>query len=225
MPEIVVLVPVLDRPHRAGPLVESILGASVTGPRILFLCTPGHQADIDAALATGVEVDIVPWQLCPGDYARKINYGINTTSEEWIFQAADDLRFQRGWDISALTLVDGRPHIGVVGTNDLGNPLVMQGRHATHSLIHRAYVEEWGTIDEPGKALHEGYHHCWVDNELVETAASRNAWASATQAVVEHEHWIWHKGSDDATYQRGQERYSHDHALFKRRRPLWRKRR
>jgi glycosyltransferase involved in cell wall biosynthesis len=229
---IAVLVPVLDRPDRAEPLIESILAASTLVDEVLFLCSPGDEDQIEACMNTGPEANwlIVPFALAGGDYARKINYGITVTRSPWVLQAADDLRFHPGWDEEALARDTG-PHVGVIGTNDMGNPMVRSGRHATHSLIRRAYVEEQGTIDELGKALHEGYHHCWVDNELVETAQARNAWSSARRSRVEHLHHIWpvrrgsreRKGVDDATYRRGQTRYREDNKLFHTRRPLWRR--
>lgn len=211
------LIPVLGRPERAGPLVTSIQGATEHAHRIVFLCSPNDRAQIEATMATTAETIIVPWKPGPGDYARKINHGIAYTQGEWIFQGADDLRFHPGWDDAALAV--GYP---VTGTNDLGNPLVIRGGHATHSLVHRQYVEEQGTVDEPGKLLHEGYDHCWVDNELIETARSRGAFRAARRSHVEHLHHIWRKGQDDATYRRGQEGYQRDHALFLTRRALWR---
>lgn len=218
---IVILIPALGRPERVAPLFESALEATSVPVRVLYLLSDGDDATLAAAQSAGVDWVVVPFPLAGGDYARKINHGIAVTQEPFILQAADDLRFHRGWDASALELMQ-REHVGVVGTNDLGNPLVRSGRHATHSLLRRSYVEEQGTIDEPGKALHEGYFHCWVDNELVETALARRAWAAARRSRVEHLHHIWRKGTDDDTYRRGQLRYHEDHALFKERRPLWR---
>lgn len=233
MTEIAILVPVLDRPHRVRPLVESCAAASTLVRRIVFLVSIEDHAQVSAvrhatlAMPDFVEALLCTFPLGPGDYARKINHGITGTDEEWVLQAADDLRFHPGWDEAAMA--KAAPHIGVIGTNDLGNPLTRAGRHATHSLIRRTYVEQHGTIDEPGKALHEGYSHCWVDNELVETAIARRAWASARRSHVEHLHHIWpngsggRKGEDDATYRRGQRDYNADASLFKRRRPLWRR--
>jgi hypothetical protein len=157
-----VLVPVLGRPGRAAPLVES-LGAHTTVPyRCLFLVTAGDDDEAFAAKLAGAEVVEVPFALSGGDYARKINYGVSITTDSWILQAGDDLAFRPGWDEEALA-VGEHSVAGVVGTNDLGNPVVKSGRHSTHSLIRRSYVEELGTIDEQGKALHEGYWHCWCN--------------------------------------------------------------
>lgn len=218
---IAVLVPVLGRPERAAPLVASVEEASTLVTRVVFLVTDGDDAQLAACLATDAMTVVVPFALGGGDYARKINYGVLCTDEPWVLQAGDDLRFHRGWDREALRIGE-RPAAHVIGTNDLGNPLVRSGAHSTHSLIRRAYIEERGTIDEPGKALHEGYWHCWVDNELVETAKSRNAYFAARRSRVEHLHHIWRKGTDDETYRRGQRQYNQDAALFKSRRPLWR---
>lgn len=213
----------LGRGEGAAALVDSLASATGVPYRLLFLCSEGDNATHDACVATGADVDIVPFPLAGGDYARKINHGIATTAEEWVLQAAVDIRFHAGWAEAALA--KAAEHIGVVGTNDMGNPLVKAGRHATHSLIRRAYVEEFGTIDERGKALHEGYHHCWVDNELVETAIARRAWAAARRSRVEHLHYVWRKSADDATYRRGQSNYHEDRVLFGERRPLWRNQR
>jgi len=103
----------------------------------------------------------------------------------------------------------------------------MRGRHATHPLVRRSYVEEHGTIDEPGKVLHEGYDHQWVDNELVETAKARGAWAFAKNSHVEHLHPFWpdgkggKKGEMDATYEKALSSPRKDMALFRSRRRLW----
>ena len=227
---IAILVPVLARSARAAPLVESISSSSKLVDEIVFLCSPRDEAQIYAAARTGARCVEVPFELAGGDYARKINFGLEVTTSPWIFQASDDLVFHPGWDEIALTF-ERREETGVIGTNDLGNPLVRTGRHSTHSLIRRSYVEEQGTIDQPGFALHEGYWHCWVDNELIETARARGAFVAARKSRVEHMHPIWpdrrrggRKGQDDSTYRRGQARYHEDAELYRERRPLWRDR-
>lgn len=223
---IAVLIPVLDRPQRAAPLIESLHASSSLVTEVVFLCSPGDDAQWRAAHETGVTTVTVDFPLDGGDYARKINYGVLCTNAEWIFQAGDDIRFHSHWD--EIALARATEAAGVIGTNDLGNPLVKRGMHSTHSLIRRSYIAEQGTIDEPGKALHEGYWHCWVDNELIETAKYRRAYFAARRSHVEHLHHIWpdgeggRKGRDDATYRRGQAHYREDNALYKARRPLWR---
>lgn len=216
---IAVLVPVLNRPQRAQPLVENIRSASSLDTRILFLCSPGDDEEIAACGATGADVEVVPWLNGPGDYARKINHGYRITDELYLFHAADDLVFHPGWDTPLLELAE--QGFGVVGSDDLGNPTVMRGDHATHSLISRAYVDACGTVDECEVVMHEGYVHNFCDTELVATAKTRGAWAFAAGSRVEHRHPFWRKSVDDATYVLGRSRYMDDVQLFERRRVLW----
>lgn len=222
MSDIAILVPMLKRGDRARRFMEGLTEWSAESHRVVFLVSPHDEDTRRACLGSGGDVITVPFELAPGDYARKINHGVWITTEPWVLQCAVDVLFHKGWDTELMRVAAG--HGSVIGTNDLGNPLTKAGRHATHSLIRRTYIEEHGTIDEPGKALHEGYYHCWVDNELVETAVSRRVWVSARRSHVEHLHYIWHKGADDDTYRRGMSHYRQDNELFRRRRPLWRSR-
>ena len=220
---ITVLVPALDRPERVAPMAESFRCASRADSTIVWLLSGDDEATALACDQEGVPYALVPFPLAGGDYARKINYGVEITDAPWLLQAGDDLDFHDGWDETLLLFAQDRPAACVIGTNDLGNPTVQSGVHSTHSLIARDYIVEQGTVDEPGKALHEGYWHCWVDNELVDTAKARRVYWSCRAAHVEHLHHIWRKGDNDATYRRGQKRYRQDHRLFMRRRPLWRR--
>jgi hypothetical protein len=210
----VVLVPMLGRPGTVQPLVESI-GDSAD---VLFICSPHDKGTWDACTATGHDVLTVGWDPGPGDYARKINAGYKVTTDPLMFLGACDLRFHPGWlHAAAAKLTDG---IGVVGTNDLGNPRVLRGEHATHSLVTRDYAD-LGTIDGQPGILHEGYHHEYVDDELVGTAKKRGAWAFAADSVVEHLHPSWGKAPLDTLYagQRMRMRFSRN--LFHSRRLLW----
>jgi hypothetical protein len=215
---VAVLIPVLDRPHRVEPLVESL---RATEPRAIptFLVTPGDDAELAAVRAVGGDYWVVGWDAGAGDYARKMNYGFTHTLEEWKFLAADDLVFHPGW-LDACLAAHARTDACVIGTNDLGNGLVISGRHSTHSLVHRDYLE-CGTVDAPGLLLHEGYDHNFVDTEFVETAIWRGTFAPARDALVEHLHPFWHKSATDATYLKGQRAYHDDQRLFQTRRRLW----
>jgi hypothetical protein len=216
--DLVVLVPVLRRPHRAAPV--SISAHRWTpGARVLFICTEGDDDMIQAARDTKDDVLVLPGPRRPGDYARKINTGYRGTWEPLMFLGADDLEFHEGW-FAAVT-AELRPGVGVVGTNDLGSQRVMAGDHSTHSLVTREYADEHGTADEHGAILHEGYDHEYVDDELVGTAKSRGAWAFAEYARVEHLHPDWGKAPVDDLYAAQRNRMRRSRALFERRRHLW----
>ena len=219
-----ILVPVLNRPQNAQRLVDSIHSATSVAHEIHFLCSPGDGPEIEA-VAVLMEMElaqatVVPFANGPGDWAKKINYGFQITDGEFCLLGADDLRFHPGWDEAVLGVAEATG-AGVIGTNDLGNATVMRGLHSTHPLVRRVYVDEHGTIDTPGKCLHDGYSHQWVDTELVETAKVRHQWAFASDSRVEHLHPFWKKGEMDATYKKALSTSKEDHALFQQRRQLW----
>lgn len=220
-PSIAVLVPVLGRPHAAQPLVDSFVAATPPGlARLVFVASPGDVDQDTACMNTGCTTLVLPRSPGPGDYQKKINYGFRQTVEPWVFTGADDLRFHSGWAEAALE-VGEREQVGMVGTDDLGNGLVRAGRHSTHSLFARWYVEQCGTVDEPGLVYHEGYGHQMCDVEAYETAVERDCFAFARESRVEHLHFLWNKGKRDATYDKGMSSTAQDRALLRARRPLW----
>lgn len=213
---LVLIIPMLGRPHWVAPLVESI--RSTCDGRVLFMLTPGDHDVLTAVKESGCDWMAVDYQPA-GDYARKVNTAYRESSEDLLFIGAGDLRFHLGWlEAATAQLADG---IGVVGTNDLGSPRVKAGLHATHSLVTRQYVDEFGTIDRPGEVLHEGYAHEFVDDEFVATAKRRKAWAFAFDARVEHLHPNWGKAPMDPTYAKQGERMRAGRALYMQRMPLW----
>lgn len=214
---ILIIVPVLRRPHRVQPLLESIETATPQPHRTLFVCTPDDRTEIDATAAAGAEhIEVGPHQ--PGDYARKINFAYRTSTEPLLFTGADDLHFHPGWLDRALAKLTAG--IGVVGTNDLTNRRTRR-QHSTHSLVTRAYADEFGTIDEPGKILHEGYEHEFCDDELVGTAVHRGAYAHADDCYVEHLHPMGGKAPMDALYEQQQRRMNASRRLYVERSCMW----
>lgn len=219
---LVALIPVLGRPQNVQPLIDSYhasLAREDVEASLLFLCSPGDEAEIAELTRLGQWHVVVSWAPGHGDFALKINAGASMTNSEWVFVGADDLRFHPGWFAACL-----RTHAAtgalVIGTNDLGNPKVKRGQHATHWLVHRDYLTQ-GTIDEPGKLLHDGYQHNCVDIEAIETAIWRRTWAFAADAQVEHLHPLWRKGTHDATYALGQREHLADLNLLRERGHLW----
>ncbi len=222
-PTLVALCPVLARPQNLGPLVQSF-NDSLEGENVeasmLFLVNTDDPLEISELENRGLWHIVVPWGNGPRDWPRKMNFGIARTDSEWVFLAADDVRFQRGWFRAALN-VHIRTGKLVIGTNDTVNPTVLRGVHATHPLIHRDYVER-GTIDNPSEVLHSGYCHNAVDVEFCETAQARDEWAFAERSIVAHLHPTFNrKIKRDSTYQKGMEFALRDRQLYKRRRHLW----
>lgn len=220
MTEIAVVVPVLGRPQNAQPLVESF-AASNPAARLLFVVSASDLDELRAVRATGADYTLADWEPGHADFALKVNLAYRLTRERFLFQAADDVEFEAGWDSAALTAIESGG-FGVCGTNDAANPSVKAGRHSTHSLIRRSYVDECGAAwDGPGTVFSEAYSHQWVDCELVELAKIRGCWVFARDAVVRHRHPLWRTAEKDATYAKGQQHGREDHALFEQRRRLW----
>jgi len=170
------------------------------------------------ACAAWESAGAVTMAVSPGTtFAQRINAGYEATSEPWVFIVGDDVIFRPGWLDHAQSIAGEKYH--VIGTNDLGNPRVVSGEHATHMLIRRSYIDETGASwDGPKNVCHEGYGHWFVDDEIVTAAKQRGVWAMALGSIVEHLHPAWGKAEQDDVYTIGQSSAPRDRALFEKRR-------
>lgn len=216
-----ILIPVLGRPHNAVPLVQNIHDTTTVDHRIVFFCSRGDHEQKRACVQSGAETHVMEFPPGRGDYARKINYGVVVTEAEWVFNGADDIRFEPGWDTAALKAAgDG---FSVVATNDMANASVKRGKFGTHCLTRRRYVtEHGGTADhQPGVLLWEGYDHNFPDRELCHVAQSRGQYVFARHSRVKHYHPLWRTAPDDATYKKALRHFREDQQLFLARAHLW----
>ena len=214
--EVAVLVPVLGRPSHASPFMASLRAS--TGMATCYALVDDHEPDTAIAWKeAGAQLVMNRPPLDrPGTFAEKVNLGYRQTREPWLLLVGSDVRFHPGWLDHAQAVAGDRYH--VVGTNDLGNPRVMAGDHATHLLVRRSYVDEVGASwDGPGVVAHEGYRHWWVDDEVVTAAKQRRVWAMALGSRVEHLHPAWGKGQMDAVYELGASFVAQDRKLFEER--------
>ena len=221
---VAVLVPVMCRPQAAARFMASLQASGAESATVYAVVDRGDDATRVAWEAAGAEIVVsseADWGL-PGQrggtFAQKVNLGYRCTVEPWLFLTGDDVRFHPGWLNTGLTAAGDRYH--VVGTNDLGNPRVVAGEHATHMFIRRSYVDETGASwDGPGVVCHEGYRHWWVDEEIVVAAKRRGVWRPALDAVVEHLHPLWKPDVPvDDVYLLGRSFAGADAALYQRRR-------
>lgn len=217
---LVVLVPVLDRPHNVAPLVES-LRATAPDVDLLFVTSPGCDAEREAIRAAGADMLEAPWHgQVVGDYAKKINLGYRSTTADLILCGADDIRFRAGW-LEAVLEQAADPRAGVIGTNDLANPRVIRGEHSTHPVVARWYADIGAVADRPASIYYEGYWHECVDDELVQVAQARGVWRFAERAHVEHLHPNWGTAPEDEVYSMQAARLRFGHRVLKRRRAMW----
>lgn len=211
---VILIIPVLHRPHRVEPLINSIEAATPREHRTLFIVDPDDDEEREA-----IERHDGLYAICAGNYATKINYGADITAEPLIFTGADDLEFHDGWLEAAESWLLTSDAM-VAGTNDLCNPKVIAGEHATHFLVRREYLK-FGTIDEGRKLLHEGYQHEYVDNEFIETAKHRGVYVQAGDSIVEHLHPMAGKAPMDDLYAASTQRMVQGAQLYGERKALW----
>lgn len=214
--EIAILVPVLARPQNVAPLMTNVAAATPIPHRLLFLVEERDAREVAALDREGADYLIV--EAGRRRYAQKINDGLRATEEPLLFLAADDVLFHPGWFDTAVSHLSDT--IDVVGTRDLTNPRVTAGTHSTHTLVRRSYADQFGTIDEPGLLLHEGYPHEYVDDEFIETAKARGRFAMS-DAVVEHLHPYRKLAPVDATYRLAWKGREEGRYLIQQRRALW----
>ena len=224
MLDVAILIPVLQRPANAEPQVLDILSATTCNFEIVFICTVGDEEQIATLKQLAKDYSEVRYlRISPskvGDYARKINFGANETDSHYVFTGADDLHFHDNW-FGAATAAYAATGCRVIGTQDLGNRRVIKGEHSTHSLVRRSYIDDMGTIDEPGKLLHEGYPHEFVDDEMVETAKHRGEFVFAHRSIVEPLHPLWGKSDTDHLYDAHRTRMVQGRKVYQQRKNQW----
>lgn len=215
-----IIVPMLGRAHRVQPVVESIAANTPEPHSVVFVCSDRDHEVLAEVCRLEQMFFTLPYTSI-GDYARKIHAAMRRAPAEItsFFTGADDLQFHAGWLAAALAALTGP--IGVVGTQDLCNPRVIAGEHATHFLVARWYVEQHGTIDGTGLLFHEGYWHECVDDELVGTAKHRGAYAFAADSIVEHLHPMAGKAPMDDMYAQQRVRLREGRRIFRQREHLW----
>lgn len=214
--DLVILVPVLGRPQRVKPFLDSV-EATTPGAAVLFLVDSGDDAEWEAIeeqedLHPAVHVLLNPEG---GNYAEKINRGVQVTQAPWIFTAADDLEPELGWYQAARAMA-----AEVVGVNDLIPRRRRRAEHATHFLMSRRYAE-LPAIDGSEGPLFTGYGHEKVDDELIATARQRGAYVYAPDAHVKHLHPDVGTAEWDDTYEKGRATRVADRGLFYEREHLW----
>jgi hypothetical protein len=174
------------------------------------------QADADAWIEAGADRVIVA-NVIP--FGPKVNLAYRQIDDEpWVILVGDDVHFHPGWLTVALEVADAED-ADVIAVNDWSNGRCKKGEHATHPLIRRTYIDEFGSSwDGPGVVCHEGYRHCYVDDEITAVAKQRGRFAGATESVVEHLHPVVGKAQTDDVYAMGWLAVHDDWRIFDKRR-------
>lgn len=205
---VTIIVPVLGRPQNAAPFMASLRASGFIGPPLVMA-----QAFDTETIAAWENAGAIVGLSEHRSFASKVNLGTRKSASTWILPVGDDVVFWPGWLPAARTAAGDRYHL--VATNDLGNPQVLAGEHATHPLIRRSWIETSGASwDGPGTVAHEGYGHGWVDAEWTAKARAEDVFVYAPDAVIEHCHPTWGRGARDHVYELGMSTYDDDRRLF-----------
>lgn len=221
-PSIAVLIPTFGRPDRLRRVAENVHAATTVDHRLVFIV---EDDDVESYQAAVRETDsLVVVNEHRANYSGAITTGFERTNDPFVFAGADDLAFHDGWDERALEHMDD--WVWVVGTNDLLNPFVAAGLHATHYLVDRRYLDTiGGVVDQgPGSFLNDAYTHQWTDTEFIGTAKARARFRPCLESIVEHLHAYSNKPGrqdPDATTAKGMVNVEADGALYDSRKHLW----
>ncbi len=213
-----VIVPVLTRPENVEPLMTSLRAS--TGLAAAWFVTEVDDK-IEQAAIEAAGGHWLAYSDCH-TFAEKVNRAFDATGivddpAPWLLLVGDDVRFRPAW-LDHAQDVARRYSANVVGTNDLCNPRVIRGEHATHPLIRRSYVDEVGASwDGPGLVCHEGYRHWFVDDEIVSAAKLRGTFQAALGSQVEHLHPMVGKAEFDDVYAAGDKHAKSDQGIFEQR--------
>ncbi len=207
-----VLVPVLNRPQNAVPFMVSL---DEPRAKVYVITEPDDVATRKAWQMADAYVITSP---TAHTFAEKVNTGYPHTTAPFVLLAGDDARFTPGWLDQAMGTAS-LSRAAVIGTNDEANRRVVRGSHTCHPIIRRSYIDHVGASwDGPGVICHEGYHHNYVDDEIVAAAKQRGVWVFSPNCVIRHLHPVWGTAENDATYRHGSEHRDADRALFNSRR-------
>lgn len=215
-----VIIPTHGRADRLSLVADNVHTSTSSVHEVVFAVEADDLASIEAATEVGATVVVNGRSR---NYAGAANSAYEQVGPafDFLFAGADDLRFRLDWDVQALRKMDDQVH--VVGTNDLLNPYVLQGWHATHYLIDRRYLDdEGGVVDQgPGSFLQECYFHGYTDTEFVGTAKARARFRPCMDSIVEHMHFLAGKNPKDAGYDKAYAHDADDSATYDTRKALW----
>jgi len=213
MSEFVALIPVYRRLENLERLCDSFFNSNPPGQMVLITDDGDDPRDVEEALGEFKDLVRIFGSGDKETWAQKIQIGYLNTAEPFMFYGADDITFAADWWRDPLRML----HAGyvVVGTNDMHNPRVIVGQHATHFFVSRAYVtEEGATVDGPGWAAPTVYRHCYADDEIIQLATARHRWGPCLTSMVPHHHWLWGEAPNDPVYMIGDSAMKADHETY-----------
>jgi len=217
-PLITVAVPILGRPHRIPRMQKRF-----DDPRLdlLFLPDPTDAESLEVLETRDARYLIAPAAPDYGvpTFPSKINHAYRTTTTPFLLYVGDDVKPKSDWVRRALAHLEDEK-VGLLATNDQYNRNVSRGLMATHGILRRTYVEEYGGASLPdavGPVMHEGYRHNNCDLEISWVARQRGRFRYAPDVILTHER----DDRADATYDLARSHLDRDNNLRVARIPCW----
>jgi hypothetical protein len=148
-------------------------------------------------------------------YVTRIQYMYENSDNDWFLTGSDDIIFHNQWLRTVSVYFDTK--YSVIGFNDLCNPALK----GTNFAIRRSYIDfSSGVIDEPNRVFCGDYFHNFCDNELVETAESREVFIQC-DGIIEHMHPMVNKAEWDDGYEWAKNHVAEDMLTYNQRKHLW----
>lgn len=184
----------LWRHHKLEGIVRNILATTNVSLKVYFVVEDNDTDSINEVnrlIEKGYPVVCV--KSDKRNCNKAINVGFNASTEPFFGFCGDDCVFKPNWAEELMKVFED-PKIQVTCSWD---GLYDGGK--SFYCMRRNYILNFGTIDEPGKVIHEGYGHTWVDNEFLETAIHRGVFHYCPQSEVKHCHYVLMNLEEDAT--------------------------
>lgn len=215
-----IIVPVLERPQNAWPFMRSIARCEgMPAPTHVYaVADEADEATTQAWYEHGAHVLISEYGTT---FPHKAQWAWERAGGlyDWVFLCGDDVTFKDNWWVEAMKIAKLEPDARLLATNDLHNPFVTGGVHATHPIIRTDWIIESGASwDGPGHLVHRGYYHSYCDNEWTKKALDEGVFCPALTSIVEHRHPTWGTAPWDNTYAIPVEHLGEDALLWEERR-------
>jgi hypothetical protein len=222
IPSLSVVVPTLGRPHRISKLTINLLDNTPDADWEVIWVIDTDDFESQKAVAELRRAGCGT-RLCSGTFPHKMNVGVADATKDLILPGGDDMYFRKGWYEKVLKEFQD-PAIQVVGTNEL-TAKTKSGDHSNFPVVRRSYIEDPGSSwGQKGLLFFEGYHHNFVETEVISLARARGAWKFAHDSIIEHHHPNWGTRERDETDRRGgQNRFYEDERIFNARSLNWAK--
>ncbi len=204
-----ILLPSAYRPHALARCLASLLESK---PFMDMRIVVSLIDDDDESKRLLVDIPCEVVVRSTDEYQRGAVYGWNKCLRyapgfDLYVLAADDLVFQPGWLMHALSDLDALGGHGLIGLNDMSSDGEV---YAAHWLADRQFL-----IEHNGGVMYPPiYCSWWADREVTDIAQQAGCYRWARAALAEHFNYSFGKSEVDRTYREAMANYDCDRNLY-----------